>query len=136
MSVTTVENDPKVLRRLAQVSLLFALASVLVTAAAQVLLPNAAASGQWVVVWAGGLMGLSAFAFGVMISLRKPFARRLGFVVVALACLAACKPESAAPPAGITTSAADSAPAQRIEADVRYLTRLRSAAAATDKAAQ
>ena len=89
MSVTTVENDPKVLRRLAQVSLLFALASVLVTAAALVLLPNAAASGQWVVVWAGGLMGLSAFAFGVMISLRKPFARRLGFVVVALACLVA-----------------------------------------------
>lgn len=89
MSVTTVENDPVVLRRLAQASLVFALASLLATAAALFLLPNAVAAGQWIVVWAGGLVGLSAFAFGVMISLRKPFARKLGFVVVALSCLAA-----------------------------------------------
>lgn len=89
MSVTTAEDDPGVLRRLAQASLLFALGSLLATAAALVLLPNAVPSGQWIVVLAGGVVGLSAFAFGVMISLRKPFARRLGFVVVALACLAA-----------------------------------------------
>ena len=87
--MSTVENDPRVLRRLAQVSLLFALASLLATAAALVLLPNAASLGQWIVVGAGGLLGLAAFAFGVTISLRKPFARRLGFVVVALACLVA-----------------------------------------------
>ncbi len=84
-----MENDPRVLRRLAQVSLLFALASLLATAVALVLLPNAATLGQWIVVGAGGFLGLAAFALGVMISLRKPFARRLGFVVVVLACLAA-----------------------------------------------
>ena len=89
MSVTTVENDPRVLRWLAQVSLLFALASLLATAVALVLLPDAATLGQWIVVGAGGFLGLSAFALGVMISLRKPLARRLGFVVVVLACLAA-----------------------------------------------
>ena len=43
-------------------------------------------------------------------------------LILALACLAACKPESTVPPAAPAASAAmDSAPAQRIEADVRYL---------------
>ena len=43
-------------------------------------------------------------------------------LILALACLAACKPEPpASHPPRRRTSAADSAPAQRIEADVRYL---------------
>jgi Zn-dependent M28 family amino/carboxypeptidase len=42
-------------------------------------------------------------------------------LILALACLAACKPESGTPPARTPASATDSAPAQRIEADVRYL---------------
>lgn len=41
-------------------------------------------------------------------------------LILALACLVACKPEPAANTT-IPASAADSAPAQRIEADVRYL---------------
>ena len=77
------------LRRLAQSSLLFALASLLASVAALGLLPNAATSGQWIVVVTGGVVGLSAFVFGVMLSLRKPHARKLGFVVVAAAFLAA-----------------------------------------------
>lgn len=77
------------LRRLAQVSLLFAVASLLATAAALMLLPYAASSGQGIVVGVGLLVGASAFAFGVMISLRKPRARRLGFFLVAMAFIAA-----------------------------------------------
>ncbi|KAF1717796.1 aminopeptidase [Pseudoxanthomonas yeongjuensis] len=42
-------------------------------------------------------------------------------LILALACLAACRPEPAADPAATPASAADSASAQRIEADVRYL---------------
>ncbi|MGH8063439.1 MAG: M28 family peptidase, partial [Pseudoxanthomonas sp.] len=42
-------------------------------------------------------------------------------LILALSCLAACKPEPAASPAATPASAVDSAPAQRIEADVRYL---------------
>jgi Zn-dependent M28 family amino/carboxypeptidase len=42
-------------------------------------------------------------------------------LILALACLAACKPEPAVPTAATPASATDSAPAQRIEADVRYL---------------
>jgi len=42
-------------------------------------------------------------------------------LILALACLAACKPEPVANPAATPIGAANSAPAQRIEADVRYL---------------
>ncbi|MEO8364681.1 MAG: M28 family metallopeptidase [Pseudoxanthomonas sp.] len=42
-------------------------------------------------------------------------------LILALACLAACKPDPVAPPVAMSATAADSAPARRIEADVRYL---------------
>jgi hypothetical protein len=73
------------LRRLAQLSILFAMANLLATAGALVLLPNAGASGQWIVVAAGASVSLAAFVFGLMISLHKPFARAAGFAVVAVA---------------------------------------------------
>lgn len=92
------------LRRLAQFSILFAVGCVLATVVALMRLPNAGPYGQWIVVAAGALAGAMAFAFGVMLSLRKPLARRLGFgmvgVVFAAAALfgllAAVVPESAA----------------------------------------
>jgi hypothetical protein len=76
------------LRGLAQLSILFAMASLLATARTLMLLPNAGTAGQWIVVGVGGTVTVLAFAFGVMISLHKPLARRAGFVVVAAALLA------------------------------------------------
>ncbi|MQA29419.1 MAG: TIR domain-containing protein [Luteitalea sp.] len=77
------------LRRLAQLSILLAVASLLATAGALILLSNAAAAGQWIVIAGGASVSASAFAFGVMISLRKTRARQTGFVVVAIAFLTA-----------------------------------------------
>ena len=70
------------LRRLAQLSIFFAMASLIATAAALVLLPNAVALGQGILIGAGGALSLTAFAFGMMISLRRPHARRVGFAVI------------------------------------------------------
>lgn len=89
MDGTSVDAGWSVLRRLAQFSLSFALASLLATAATLAWLPNAAALGEWIVISTGGMVGLLAFAFGTMISLRKPHARKLGFVTVAASFLAA-----------------------------------------------
>jgi hypothetical protein len=75
------------LRGLAQLSILFAMASLLATARTLMLLPNAGTAGQWIVVTVGAAVSVLAFAFGVMISLRKPLARRTGFAVVAAALL-------------------------------------------------
>lgn len=71
------------LRWLAQLSILFAMANLLATAGALILLPNAGASGQWFVVALGATVSVTAFVFGVMISLRKFLARRIGFAAVA-----------------------------------------------------
>lgn len=89
MDGTSVDAGRSVLRRLAQFSLSFALASLLATAATLAWLPNAAALGEWIVISTGGMVGLLAFAFGTMISLRKPHARKLGFVTVAASSVAA-----------------------------------------------
>ncbi len=89
MDGTSVDAGWSVLRRLAQFSLSFALASLLATAATLAWLPNAAALGEWIVISTGGMVGLLAFAFGTMISLRKSHARKLGFVTVAASFLAA-----------------------------------------------
>jgi len=88
MTATHEDAGQSALRRLAQFSLAFAFASLLASAAALAWLPNAAALGAWIVVATGGVVGLLAFAFGTMISLRKPHARKLGFATVA-ACFAA-----------------------------------------------
>jgi len=71
------------LRRLAQLSILFAMVSMVATGGALVLLPNAVPLGQWILIAAGAVLSVSAFVFGVMISLRRPRARRAGFVTVA-----------------------------------------------------
>ncbi|ATE58632.1 toll/interleukin-1 receptor domain-containing protein [Thauera sinica] len=104
MSTDLAPTGAAALRRLAQVSILFAVASLLATAVALMRLPHAVGAGQGIVVAAGMLVGALAFAFGVMISLRKPRARRMGFAVVAAAfaaavlfgLLAAVVPESSA----------------------------------------
>jgi hypothetical protein len=71
------------LRRLAQLSIFFAMAGLGATAAALVLLPNAVALGQWILIAAGAALSITAFVFGMMISLRKTHARRAGFAVIA-----------------------------------------------------
>jgi hypothetical protein len=85
MSASLNAGGVAALRRLAQVSILFAVASLLATAGALMLLPNAAASGQWIVVAAGATVSVSAFVFGMMISLHKPLARWTGFALLAVA---------------------------------------------------
>jgi TIR domain len=72
------------LRKLAQLSILLAMASLLATAGALMRLPHAAASGQWIVVTAGAIVSVSAFVFGMLISLRTPLARPVGFAAVAM----------------------------------------------------
>lgn len=67
-------------RTLAQLSVLVAIANVLATVWALVLLPNAATTGQWLVLAAGVAVSASLFAFGVMTSLRSRRARVAGFV--------------------------------------------------------
>src|SRR5687768_16375023 len=62
-------------RTLAQFSVLVSIANVLATVWALVLLPNAATTGQWLVLAAGAAVSASAFAFGVMTSLRSRLAR-------------------------------------------------------------
>jgi hypothetical protein len=71
------------LRRLAQISILFAMAHVLATAGALMLLPNAARTGQWIVLAVGATVSVPVFIFGVLISLRSPLARRTGYVAIA-----------------------------------------------------
>ena len=89
MSRSPASGDVPALRRLAQLSILLAMANVVGTAAALARLPNAVDLGQWILIAFGGLSSLSAFVFGVMISLRKPQARWAGFAAVAVAILAA-----------------------------------------------
>jgi len=89
MSASLGAGGVAALRRLAQLSILLAMASLLATAGALTLLPNAAAAGQWIVVAGGAIVSVSAFALGVMISLGKPLARQTGFAVVAVAFLTA-----------------------------------------------
>ncbi len=72
------------LRRLSQLSILFAMASLLATAGALTLLPNATTLGQWIVGGIGVAASIAAFAFGMTISLRRPLARRAGFAAVAV----------------------------------------------------
>jgi hypothetical protein len=72
------------LRRLAQSSILVAMASLLATAVALTRLPYAAAAGQWIVLAGGATVSLAAFAFGLLVSFRKTRARQIGFAVVAI----------------------------------------------------
>lgn len=83
MTSVTSSSGFAALRRLAQLSIFFAMASLVATAAALVLLPNAVALGQWILIAAGAALSLTAFVFGMMISLRSPYARRVGFAVIA-----------------------------------------------------
>jgi hypothetical protein len=57
--------------------------SLLATIGALTLLPNSAALGQWILILIGVASSAAAFIFGVMTSLRRPYARRAGFVAVA-----------------------------------------------------
>ena len=77
-------RDDASLRRLAQISILVAMASLLVTLDALNRLPYAAPAGQWIVVTGGAAVSLAAFTFGLLISLRKTSARRIGFTAVAV----------------------------------------------------
>jgi hypothetical protein len=72
------------LRRLAQVSILVAMANLLATVGALFLLPHAAAAGQWIIVTGGITVSIAAFVFGLMISLRKTHARLAGFAAIAV----------------------------------------------------
>ena len=76
-------------RRLGLLSMLLAVACLLGTAGALVLLPYAGPAGQGIVGGAGLAVAGAAFAFGRMISLRRPGVRRVGFVAVGLAAAAA-----------------------------------------------
>jgi TIR domain len=89
MSPSPASGDVPALRRLAQLSILLAMANVVGTAAALARLPNAVDLGQWILIAFGALSSLSAFVFGVMITLRKPRARGAGFAAVGVAILAA-----------------------------------------------
>lgn len=89
MSSSPGSGDVPALRRLAQLSILLAMANVVGTAAALARLPNAVDLGQWILVAVGALSSLSAFVFGVTISLRTPRARWAGFAAVAVSILAA-----------------------------------------------
>ncbi len=71
------------LRRLAQLSIVFTMATLVGTAAALTRLPNAADLGQWILIGVGALSSLLAFVFGMLISLRHPRARSAGFAAVA-----------------------------------------------------
>ena len=90
-------------RRLGLVSMLLAVACLLGTAGALMLLPYAGPAGQVIVGGAGLAVAGAAFAFGRMISLRRPGARRIGFLAVGLAAasavlfalLAVARPEAA-----------------------------------------
>jgi hypothetical protein len=72
------------LRRLSQLSILCAMGGLVATAGALTLLPNATTAGQWILGATGVVSSGAAFLFGMMISLRKPLARRTGFAVVAV----------------------------------------------------
>lgn len=89
MSASPGARGVAALRRLAQLSILLAMTSLLATAGALLLLPYARASGQWIVGAAGAASSVSTFVFGVMISLRQPLARWTGFAAVAVAVLTA-----------------------------------------------
>lgn len=90
-------------RRLGLVSMVLAVACLLGTAGALLLLPYAGPAGQAIVGGAGLAVAGAAFAFGRVISLRRPGARRIGFVTVGLAgasallfaLLAVARPEAA-----------------------------------------
>jgi len=84
MSAPLGAREDVALRRLAQVSILAAMASLLATAGTLVRLPNAAIAGQWIVITGGAIVGIAAFAFGLMISLRHAHARAVGFGMVAI----------------------------------------------------
>jgi len=77
------------LRSLAQISIFFAIASLLATIVALMRLTNAVAAGDWIVTTAGAAVIVSAFVFGVMISVKSSRARPVGFVAVAAAVIAA-----------------------------------------------
>jgi hypothetical protein len=76
-------------RRLAQVSIFVAMASLLATLDTLIRLPHAAAAGQWIVIAGGVTVSTAAFVFGLAISLRNTFARQIGFAVVAIAFVSA-----------------------------------------------
>src|SRR5262249_18066242 len=77
------------LRSLAQISIFFAIASLLATIVALMRLTNAVAAGDWIVTAAGAAADISTFVFGVMISLKSSRARPVGFVAVAAVVIAA-----------------------------------------------
>jgi hypothetical protein len=77
------------LRSLAQISIFFAIASLLATIVALMRLTNAVAAGDWIVTATGAAVIISTFVFGVMISLKSSRARSVGFVAVASVVIAA-----------------------------------------------
>ena len=88
--MTVTRGDGRfLLRRLGIVSMLTALVSLLATAGGLSLLPYAGAAGQWVLGAAGGAVAVAAFAFGRLVILRRPGARRVGFVAAGMALAAA-----------------------------------------------
>jgi hypothetical protein len=81
--------DRSPLRSLAQISILFAIASLLATIIALMRLPNAVPAGDEILIAAGTAVIVSAFVFGVMITMKSSRARPIGFVAVAAAVIAA-----------------------------------------------
>jgi hypothetical protein len=88
-SPVTASDDAPALRRLAQLSIAFAVLSLMATFVALMRLPNAQVRGQWILVGVGCAVSIAAFVFGMTITLRKPLARPAGFVIVALTVIAA-----------------------------------------------
>lgn len=72
-------------RALAWQSLLFAAGAAAATLISPLMLQSAAPLGQAIVFGLGAMLALSAFAFGAMLAVQNRYARKAGFVVVALA---------------------------------------------------
>ena len=77
-------GTPPALRRLSQLSILFAMASLIATAGGLTILPAASWTGQAILAAFGIAATAAAFLFGTLINLNRPQARGAGFVVVAV----------------------------------------------------
>jgi hypothetical protein len=77
-------GTPPALRRLSQLSILFAMASLIATAGGLTILPAATWAGQAILAAFGIAATAAAFLFGTLINLNRPQARGAGFVAVAV----------------------------------------------------
>ena len=75
------------MRVLAWQSLLFAAGTAFAALISPIPLPRAAPLGQATVVALGAALAVSTFAFGLMLTFRSKYARKMGFFVVAVAFL-------------------------------------------------